>query len=70
MFPAITTTHAVPRRACADGVMAEKTTVRCYHCMALLGVASRRKGREELQASHQCSAKNLAKKPSASVPYN
>jgi hypothetical protein len=50
--------------------MAEKTTVRCYHCMALLGVASSRKGREELQASHQCSAKNLAKKPSASVPYN
>jgi len=70
MFPAITTTHAVPRRVSADNVMAEKATVRCYHCMALLGVASNRKGRDELQASHHCSAKNLAKKPSASVPYN
>jgi len=70
MFPAITTTHAVPRRVSADNVMMEKATVRCYYCMALLGVASNRKGRDELQASHQCSAKNLAKKPSASVPYN
>jgi hypothetical protein len=70
MFPAITTTHAVSRRASADGVMAEKTTVRCYHCMALLGVTSDRKVKDELQASHQCSAKSLAKKPSASVPYN
>lgn len=70
MFPVITTTHAVPRRVSAYSVMAEKTTVRCYHCMALLGVASDRKGRDELQASHQCSAKNLAKKPSASIPYN
>ena len=70
MFPAITTTHAVPRRVRSGNVMAEKTTVRCCHCMALLGIATDRKSREELQASHQCSAKSLAKKPAASVPYN
>lgn len=70
MFAAITTTHAVPRKANSTNVIAEKTAVRCYHCMAWLGMASNRKGRDELQASHQCSAKNLAKKPAASVPYN
>lgn len=70
MSSTITTTHAIPRRSFSVNVMAEKTTVRCCHCTALLGVASDRKTRERLQEAHQCSAKDLAKKPAASVPYN
>lgn len=70
MLPAITTTHAIPRKMSSANIVAIKTTVRCYHCMTPLGEASDRKSREALQAAHECSAKSLAKKPAASVPYN
>lgn len=70
MYSVITTTHAIPRRMPLGRVLPESTAVRCCHCAAPLGQAADRKKREELQASHQCSAKSLAKKPAASVPYN
>lgn len=70
MLPAITTTHAIPRRTPSTNIIAIKQTVRCYHCMARLGEASDRKSRQALEAAHECSAKALAKKPAASVPYN
>lgn len=70
MFPAITTTHAIPPGAPRGRALREGTAVHCCHCATHLGEASDRKMREELQASHQCSAKSLAKKPAASVPYN
>jgi len=70
MYPAITTTHAIPPRVPRGRLLQESTAVHCCHCATHLGEASDRKKREELQASHQCSAKSLAKKPAASVPYN
>ncbi len=70
MLPAITTTHAIPRRMPAMNVVPIRQLVRCYHCMALLGEASNRTSRQALEAAHECSAKISAKKPAASVPYN
>ncbi|MGI0133717.1 MAG: hypothetical protein ACREBW_02005 [Candidatus Micrarchaeaceae archaeon] len=70
MLPAITTTHAIPPRMPSANVVPITTTVRCCHCTAPLGKAFDRKSREALQAAHECSAKKLAKKPAASVPYN
>lgn len=70
MYPAITTTHAIPPRVPRVRLLQESTAVHCCHCAMHLGEASDRQTREELQASHQCTAKSLAKKPAASVPYN
>ena len=70
MLPAITTTHAIPRSMPSMHVVPIRQAVRCYHCMALLGEATDRKSRQALETAHECSAKTLAKKPSASVPYN
>lgn len=70
MLPAITTTHVIPPRMSSTNVVIIRQTVRCYHCMMLLGEASDRKSRQALEAAHDCSAKALAKKPAASVPYN
>lgn len=69
MYPAITTTHAIPRRV-PTSRMPGDNFVRCCYCAASLGETSDPRKREELQASHHCTAKSLAKKPAASVPYN
>lgn len=69
MLPAITTTHAIPRTLPTSGVLGVNTTVKCRYCLEELR-PSGTKTREQLQAAHRCSAKKLAKKPAASVPYN
>lgn len=71
MLPAITTTHAVPPRTSHTGVvLTAATSVQCRYCLEVLGPPTEIHRRNELQASHKCSAKRLAKKPSASVPFN
>jgi hypothetical protein len=70
MLPAITTTHAIPRTLPSGSVLSKEAAVRCSYCLAILGRVYDFKSREALQQSHQCVAKRLAKKPSASVPFN
>ena len=70
MLPAITTTHAVPRKISSTHVFPGEDAVRCSYCLTVLGYSRDAKGRAALQASHTCAAKKLAKKPAASVPYN
>lgn len=70
MLPAITTTHVIPRTLPSGCTFAEETIVRCRYCLSLLGTTSDLQVRVKLESSHHCSAKRLAKKPSASVPYN
>jgi hypothetical protein len=70
MLPAITTTHAIPRKMPSGNPFSKSAAVRCAYCQAILGQSSNAKGREALQAAHQCSDMRLARKPAASVPYN
>lgn len=70
MLPAITTTHAVPRKLPSGKVLSKESPVRCPYCLAILGNVHDGKGRQRLQAAHICNAKLVAKKPAASVPYN
>lgn len=70
MLPAITTTHAVPRKLQSAHVFPSENAVRCAYCLTILGNSRDAKGREALQSGHACAAKRQAKKPAASVPYN
>lgn len=70
MLPAITTTHAVPRKPTSMHLFPKESAVRCSYCLSVLGNSRDAKARESLLAAHKCSARKLARKPAASVPYN
>jgi hypothetical protein len=69
MLPAITTTHAVPRRIPAARVSL-RTTVVCQYCFKTLGSASQILERRELEDRHKCREKLLAEQPAISIPFS
>jgi hypothetical protein len=70
MYPAITTTHAIPQTLPSGVIFSEETVVRCRYCLTVLGSVPDAGLRAKVLRKHHCSAMKLAKKPAASVPYN
>jgi hypothetical protein len=70
MLPAITTTHAIPRRTPTPGVSMRTTVVICPHCFETLGSASSLKERRAIEVRHKCCEKHLAEEPAISIPFS
>jgi len=69
MLPAITTTHAIPRKISAARLTV-RTTVICKYCFNTLGSASQVAERRDLETKHKCREKVLAEQPAISVPFS
>lgn len=69
MLPAITTTHAIPRRILSVGG-SFRYTVTCPHCFEMLGSASSLAERRSIEATHKCGEKRLAEQPAIAVPFS
>ena len=70
MLPAITTTHAIPRRILSAGVSIRTTVVTCPHCFEALGSASNVVERRAIEVRHKCGGKRLAEQPAIAIPFS
>lgn len=70
MLPAITTTHAIPRRILSAGIPLRTSIVTCPHCFETLGSASTLAERRSIEIRHKCGEKRLAEQPAIAVPFS
>jgi hypothetical protein len=70
MLPAITTTHAIPKRILSVGVSLRTTIVTCPHCFETLGSAATLAERRSIEVRHRCGEKRLAEQPAIAVPFS
>ena len=70
MLPAITTTHAIPRRILSAGVSIRTSIVTCPHCFEVLGPASNLAERRSIELRHKCGEKRLAEQPAIAIPFS
>jgi len=70
MLPAITTTHAIPRRILSASVSIRTSIVTCPHCFEVLGSASNVAERRSIELRHKCGEKRLAEQPAIAIPFS
>jgi len=70
MLPAITTTHAIPRRTPTANVIVRTVVVTCPHCFETLGAVSNLKERRSIEVRHKCGEKRLAEQPAIAIPFS
>ena len=70
MLPAITTTHAIPRRPLSAGVSIRTMIVTCPYCFETLGSAATLTERRSMEIRHKCGEKRLAEQPAIAVPFS